>query len=120
MHAEHLAHEDRHDGRGEARAGAEIEIHARAHTALRGAPDVRPAEADGGIEMAAAVATGLVEAVVVERLELADLGKPPSRPPGKGQLAAEAIGLAPLQRPRVILAGPLETRVRLQHDAVRD
>src|SRR4029450_585474 len=52
VHAEHLAHEDRHDGRGVAGAGAEVEIHARAHAALRGAPDVRPAEANGGDEKA--------------------------------------------------------------------
>ena len=120
MHAEYLAHEDRHDGRRVARAGAEVEVDARTRAALRGAPDVRSAEADGGIEMAAALAAGLVEALVVECLELADLGKPPSRPLAKGQLATEPIRVAPLERLRVIVAGPLETPARLQHDTVPD
>ena len=80
MDAEHPADQPRTDARGQARAETEVEVEARAPAARRHAPDVRSPEADGGVEVAVAVAAQLVEALVVQRLKLADPGQPPSRP----------------------------------------
>src|SRR6185436_4242042 len=88
--------------------------------ALAHGPHVRTAEPDRGIEPTPAVAAWLVEARIVERQQLGELGEAPVVRAAEPEPAALAVGLVPIERLLAVARRPFEAGACVADGTVGD